>query len=152
MKLPLKCPTKGTVIGLMVGIIGLPATVFTGAALSHRMNVFTYLTSFHTPLLTPQELAKKSDTDYIFIDVRTPDEYEADQITNSILVPLIDIEAGFGVQKIKQIAQNNPDSTLVLYCETAPRSIRAYRQLQDTEIELVILAGGITAWRRLIPQ
>lgn len=70
-------------------------------------------------------------------------------------MPLSDIEAGFGVKEIRAIAQTPQPSiqpTLVLYCKSGPRSVRAYKQLENTGLNFVVLQGGIKAWRQAVPQ
>ncbi|MBP0020349.1 MAG: rhodanese-like domain-containing protein [Cyanobacteria bacterium SBLK] len=103
------------------------------------------------PLITAEQLqqAQKSQN-FIFIDVRTPREYESDRIQNSILIPIDAIERGSGAEKVREIATQNPDSTIVLYCQRGPRSYRAYRHLQAIDSQFVVLSGGITAWRKTV--
>ncbi|MGK7929591.1 MAG: rhodanese-like domain-containing protein [Spirulina sp.] len=105
------------------------------------------------PLVTVEQLqqAQKSQS-FIFIDVRTPREYQRDRIKNSILVPINAIEEGSGADKVREIAAQNPDSTLVLYCQRGPRSYRAYRHLEKTGAKFVVLSGGISAWRKGVSE
>jgi len=90
------------------------------------------------------------------IDVRSPEEYAEDRIGESPLVPLIDIEAGFGVKQVQAIARssvksNQPQPTIVLYCARGGRSVKAYQKLQKIGFNLAFLSGGITAWRESVP-
>ncbi|MCT7950608.1 rhodanese-like domain-containing protein [Ancylothrix sp. C2] len=87
----------------------------------------------------------------IFIDVRTPEEYQEDHIGNSPLIPITDIEAGFGIKQVINLIPNTePKPTLVLYCAKGPRSNKAYQLLQETGLKMVVLKGGITEWRKTI--
>ncbi|MEM9542925.1 MAG: rhodanese-like domain-containing protein [Cyanobacteria bacterium P01_E01_bin.42] len=103
------------------------------------------------PLITAKQLqqARKSQ-DFILIDVRTPREYESDRIRDSILIPIDAIEQGTGANKVHEIVAQNPNSTVVLYCQRGPRSYRAYRYLQNNDSNFVVLSGGITAWRKVV--
>ena len=88
--------------------------------------------------------------------MRTAEEYAQEHIPGSILVPLSDIEAGFGIKQIEAIAKQNLQSNhtqpkIVLYCTSGMRSIKAYKLLQKTRLNTVVLAGGINAWRAVYP-
>jgi rhodanese-related sulfurtransferase len=91
----------------------------------------------------------------ILIDVRSPEEYAEDHIGQSLLVPLTDIEADFGVKRVRAIAQASGNShqsqpTIVLYCTSGMRSVKAYQRLAKTGLNIVVLSGGITAWRKAV--
>ena len=82
----------------------------------------------------------------ILIDVRSPQEYQERHIQGSILIPLSDIEADFGVKQISQLVTENQNSTVVLYCSVGVRSLKAYHILQENDIKTVNLQGGLKAW------
>jgi rhodanese-related sulfurtransferase len=88
--------------------------------------------------------------------VRSPDEYTEDHIGESQLVPLDDIKAGFGIKEIRTIIKTKPQNptqpTLVLYCGSGQRSVKAYKQLENTGLNFVVLKGGIKAWRKVVPR
>lgn len=87
----------------------------------------------------------------LFIDVRTPEEYQEDHIGNSPLIPITDIEAGFGIKQLLNLIPDiEPKPTIVLYCAKGPRSNKAYQLLQETGLKMVVLKGGITEWRKTI--
>lgn len=91
----------------------------------------------------------------LLVDVRSPEEYAEDHIAGSQWVPLTDIQAGFGTKRVQAIAQaatkpGQPQPTIVLYCHSDPRSIRAYQALEQTNLKLAVLTGGIVAWRKRI--
>ncbi|MEA5468378.1 rhodanese-like domain-containing protein [Spirulina sp. 06S082] len=103
------------------------------------------------PLVTVAELRRSPAAQKLaFIDVRTPQEYQRDRIQDSFLVPISAIEQGSGVEQVRQIAAQNPHSTLVLYCQRGPRSYRAYQHLEKTGLNFIVLSGGITAWRKVV--
>ncbi len=105
--------------------------------------------------VTVEELQQGKLKPVFLIDVRSPEEYADDRISKSPLVPITDIEAGFGVKQILNLVPNiqadGTKPTVVLYCAAGPRSNKAYRLLQKTGLNMVVLSGGITAWRKAVP-
>ena len=93
----------------------------------------------------------------LLIDVRSQEEYAEDRIGNSPLVPITEIEHGKGVEKVKAIAQNSvqpnqPKPTVVFYCtSSAKRATKAYRLLEKEGLNIAVLSGGITEWRKAVP-
>jgi rhodanese-related sulfurtransferase len=92
----------------------------------------------------------------ILIDVRFPEEYAQDRIGHSVSVPLQDLQGGTGVWKVQTIVQDHLQTeqlepTIILYCTLFPSAMRAYYQLQKTGLNLAVLHGGITAWRKVFP-
>ncbi|NES84475.1 MAG: hypothetical protein F6K10_25420 [Moorea sp. SIO2B7] len=157
-----KLPNKYQKISLLRPIpIALLTAILTAIAfllppILTQMSLKTWIMSLSTQTVTVNQLKQQKLERIIFIDVRTPEEYAEDHIDDSILIPLIDIEAGFGINKIKNIAnhiqqseQNYP--TIVLYCTSGYRSLKAYKALEASGLNSVVLAGGIKAWRKMIP-
>ena len=125
-------------------------------ALFHHMDLLTFIASLNTKQVTVAEFQQGKVKPAILIDVRSPEEYAEDRIGESPLVPLIDIEAGFGVKQVQAIARstvksNQPQPIIVLYCARGARSVKAYQKLQKTNLNLAFLSGGITAWREAVP-
>jgi rhodanese-related sulfurtransferase len=59
------------------------------------------------------------------------------------------------VKRIRAIAQASGNSdqtqpTIVLYCTSGMRSVKAYQRLEKTGLNIVVLSGGITAWRKAV--
>jgi len=128
----------------------------TVGAVVNGMDVPTFIASLNTKQVTVAELQQGKLQPVLLIDVRSPEEYAEDHIGQSLLVPLTDIEADFGVKRIRAITQasaksNQPQPTLVLYCTAGMRSVKAYKQLKNTGLNLVVLKGGIKAWREAVP-
>lgn len=141
---------------VMLGVILIPVFSLSGFALINHMDIPTFIASLNAQKVTVPELQRGKLKPVILIDVRSPEEYAADRIGESPLVPLTDIEAGFGVKQVQAIAQasvksNQTKPTIVLYCAAGGRSVKAYQKLQKTGLNLVFLSGGITAWRQAIP-
>lgn len=114
-------------------------------------NVPAIIASTQIQEITPADIQQGKLNRVIFIDVRTPEEYQEDHIGNSPLIPITDIEAGFGIkQLLKLIPESEPKPTIVLYCAKGPRSNKAYQLLQETGLNMVVLKGGITEWRKTI--
>ncbi|MFB2922447.1 rhodanese-like domain-containing protein [Aerosakkonema funiforme] len=139
---------------LSLSIVGVSSV--TVAALVNHMDVSTFIASLSAKKVTVSELKQGKLKNAILIDVRSPEEYAEDRIGNSPLVPLTDIQSGFGVHQIRVMAQkyvqtNHTQPTIVLYCTSGPRSIKAYKELEKTDLNLVVLEGGIRVWRLAIP-
>ena len=137
-------------IGLGIIFLGLTGAI-AAQTVFHPLLETTVFKVGDVPLATVEQVreANKSQN-LVFIDVRTPQEYDRDRIKGSFLVPIDAIEAGSGVEKVRTIAKEFPDSTLVLYCQRGPRSYRAYEHLKETGLDFVVLSGGITAWRKVV--
>jgi sterol desaturase/sphingolipid hydroxylase (fatty acid hydroxylase superfamily)/rhodanese-related sulfurtransferase len=138
---------------LCLTFLGVSA-VSIGAVVNH-MDVPTFIASFNTQQVTVAELQQGKLKPVILIDVRSPEEYAEDHIGQSVLVPLTDIQAEFGVKEIRAIAQagakpNQTQPTIVLYCTSGMRSVKAYQRLQKTGLKFVVLKGGIKAWRKAV--
>ncbi|MEG4628426.1 rhodanese-like domain-containing protein [Microcoleus sp. AR_TQ3_B6] len=143
-------------------------------ALFHHMDIPTFIASLNTKQVTVAQLQQGKLKPVILIDVRSPEEYAEERIGESPLVPLTDIEMGFGVKEIQSIVKarvksNQPQPLIVLYCTKGARSVKAYKQLEkaarhsqklaknetnkikDIKLNVVVLSGGITAWRQAVP-
>ncbi|OCR00855.1 hypothetical protein BCD67_24330 [Oscillatoriales cyanobacterium USR001] len=132
--------------------VGSLATI----TLINHMDIPTFIASLNAKKVTVAELQQGKLKPVIFIDVRSPEEYAEDRIGESPLIPITDIQAGFGIKQIQAIAKasvkpNQPQPTIVLYCARGPRSIKAYKKLEKTGLNLVYLSGGIKAWREVVP-
>ncbi|WP_293149329.1 MULTISPECIES: rhodanese-like domain-containing protein [unclassified Microcoleus] len=143
-------------------------------SLYNHMDIPTFIASLNTKQVTVAELQQGKLKSVILIDVRSPEEYAEDRIAESPLVPLIDIEMGLGAKQVKalvkaQVKDDRPQPIVVLYCARGGRSIKAYQQLakvdqysqgtpgketnkiQDISLNVVVLSGGIKAWRQAVP-
>ncbi|HAA26605.1 MAG TPA: hypothetical protein DCE56_01645 [Cyanobacteria bacterium UBA8553] len=139
---------------LCFSLLGVSA-VSVGAVVN-GMDVPTFIASLNTKTVTVADLQQGKLKPVVLIDVRSPEEYAEDHIPQSLLVPLTDIEAGFGVKRIRAVAQEQAKSaqtqpTVVLYCTSGMRSVKAYQRLEKTGLNIVVLSGGIKAWRKVVP-
>ncbi len=139
---------------LSLSIVGVSSVTL--AAVVNHMDVPTFIASLSAKKVTASELKQGKLRNAILIDVRSPEEYAEDRIGNSLLVPLTDIQAGFGVQQIRVIAQryiqnNHTQPIIVLYCTRGMRAVKAYKELRKTRLNFVVLEGGIKSWRLAVP-
>jgi len=84
-----------------------------------------------------------NDKDFVFIDVRDQNEYDAGHIEKAQFLSKGWIEA-----KIHTVAPNQ-DSTMVLYCGGGHRSILAAKNLKDMGYNNIFsMTGGYKQWLR----
>ncbi len=84
---------------------------------------------------------RKNATDYLLVDVREPEEYEAEHIPGAKLLPLSELEARLG--------ELPEDRELIFYCKSGWRSnLGAMLAGQSGFVNISIsnLIGGISAW------
>ncbi|MEZ2320134.1 MAG: rhodanese-like domain-containing protein [Microcoleus sp.] len=155
-----------------LGLISLGS--LSAVALFNHMDIPTFIASLNTKQVTVAQLQQGKLKPVILIDVRSPEEYAEDRIGDSPLVPLTDIEMGFGAKQVQAIVKarvksDRPQPIVVLYCARGARSIKAYHKLekmaqysqeiprnktqqnQDMPFNFVVLSGGIKAWRQAVP-
>ena len=139
----------------LVGIVLVTGSAFAFAPICTNMNLPTLIASIGTQTISIDQLKKRESKDILLIDVRTPEEYEEDHIGNSILVPVDEIEQGLGLQRIRSLLKSKGNSltkspTVILYCTSGMRSIKASKALEAERIHSFVLAGGITVWRKSV--
>lgn len=139
---------------LFLGVVGV-SSIAVAAGVNH-MDVSTFIVSLSAKKVSISDLKQGNLKNAIFIDVRSPEEHAEDKIANSQLVPLTDIQSGVGVNQIQVIARkyiqtNHTQPTIVLYCTAGPRSVKAYKELEKTKLNIVFLEGGIKTWRLSVP-
>lgn len=92
------------------------------------------------PEISVQELdaLRKSNTDFILLDVRNPDEYAICNLGGQ-LIPLAELPQRFH--------EFNPKQQIIIHCHAGGRSRRATEFLLQQGFKHVSnLRGGITAW------
>jgi adenylyltransferase/sulfurtransferase len=103
-----------------------------------------------TPQISSQELKQLIDskaTDYLLVDVRTPEEYNLSRIPGAVNIPLTEIEKGSGINKIKSTLNGR---RLIAYCTHGYRSGVALVKLKDAGINGTQYSGGIKEWTEKI--
>ena len=159
---------------VIMGLALISLGSLSAVSLYNHMDIPTFIASLNTKQVTVAELQQGKLKSVILIDVRSPEEYAEDRIAESPLVPLIDLEMGFGVKQVQalvkaQVKDDRPQPIVVLYCARGGRSIKAYQQLakvdrssqdaagnqtnkiKDISLNFVVLSGGIKAWRQAVP-
>ena len=81
------------------------------------------------------------DSDYVLIDVRTPEEYDLGHIPNSLNY---DFYSESFQSKILALSKNE---SVILYCRTNNRSKKTAKILSEKGFkEIFVIEGGITEW------
>jgi adenylyltransferase/sulfurtransferase len=104
-----------------------------------------------TPRISSHELKQLIDskaTDYMLLDVRTPEEYKISKIPGAVNVPITEIQNGLGVEKVKSML--NGRRRLIAYCTHGYRSGKALVILDDAGIKGEQYEGGIQEWTEKI--
>ena len=82
-----------------------------------------------------------SNQNYIFLDVRTEQEYDGGHIPNSTHIPVGSLEERIGeIEKFK-------DKKIVVYCRSGNRSAKGTTILIKYGFEAVNLTGGMLQWK-----
>jgi len=92
--------------------------------------------------MTTQELQNKLNAkeNFVLLDVRTQEEYNAGYIAGAILLPYDEINAK------ATIVLPNKEKEIVLYCRSGRRSAIAKKSLLDLGYQKVVDFGGVKRW------
>jgi rhodanese-related sulfurtransferase len=95
-------------------------------------------------LINVQETHRRagSDSTVVLLDVRTPSEFAAGHIANSLLIPVQELEA--------RIAELEPyrGKTVIAYCRSGNRSGVAAGILGKHGFSAVNMEGGMIQWKK----
>lgn len=80
------------------------------------------------------------ETDYLILDVRTPEEFAEKHIPNAINIP----NEKIGTDEIKELPDK--DQLILVYCRSGNRSKQAAGKLAALEYTNVVEFGGINDW------
>lgn len=80
------------------------------------------------------------ETDYVILDVRTPEEYAAGHIPNAINIP----NETIGASEISALPDK--DQLILVYCRSGRRSKEAAEKLVFLGYTNVVEFGGILDW------
>ena len=80
-----------------------------------------------------------SGKDYIYIDVRTPAEFNSEHIGHFQNIPLDQLE--------DYLKKSKPDQTYILSCGSGMRSSQACKKVSAFSPNLYNLEGGLSAWK-----
>ena len=97
--------------------------------------------TYHHITVDEAQQMMKTETNYIIVDVRTPEEYNKKHIPNAVLLPIDDIKKG-------NVSDVLPDKnqTLLIYCWTGRRAEDSAALLADMGYENVYEFGGLVDW------
>ena len=87
-----------------------------------------------------KEIMSESESDYIILDVRTEDEYNAGHIKDAILIPHDEISS------LADSVLHDHDAIIFVYCRSGARSARAAETLAGMGFTNVYDMGGIIDW------
>ena len=92
--------------------------------------------------MTTQELQNKLNAkeNFVLLDVRTQEEYNAGYIAGAILLPYDEINAK------TTIVLPDKEKEIVLYCRSGRRSAIAKKSLLDLGYQKVVDFGGVKRW------
>ena len=82
----------------------------------------------------------EEETDYIILDVRTPEEFAEKHIPGAVNVP----NESIGTEEIKEL--QNKDQLILVYCRSGNRSKQASEKLVALGYTNVYEFGGINDW------
>ena len=93
--------------------------------------------------ISMEELAQRlqSESDYILLDVRTPEEFSTGHIPGAICIP----NESIGKQEITVLP--NKKQRIYIYCRSGSRSKQAADKLLDMGYTNLVEAGGIMDWQ-----
>lgn len=82
-----------------------------------------------------------SESDYIILDVRRPDEFATGHIPNAINIP----NESIGTDEISELPDK--DQLILVYCRSGNRSKQASQKLVKLGYKNVVEFGGINDWK-----
>jgi sulfur-carrier protein adenylyltransferase/sulfurtransferase len=90
--------------------------------------------------------AEAGTRDFVLVDVREPNEYEINQIPNSVLVPKGEFLTGEALSKLAELT-NDGQKQLVLHCKSGVRSAECLAIAKGAGYgDAVHVGGGVVAW------
>ena len=90
---------------------------------------------------TPEEFENNMNGEFLLLDVRTQEEYDAGHIEGSVLIPVTELQA-----RINEI-EGYKDAVVLVYCRSGNRSVTASNILIDNGFTQVHnLLTGYNGW------
>lgn len=82
----------------------------------------------------------ETETNYILLDVRTPEEFSKKHIPGAICIP----NETIGTEPISELTDKN--QLILVYCRSGNRSKQAAQKLTDLGYTNIVEFGGINDW------
>ena len=82
-----------------------------------------------------------SESDYIILDVRRPDEFAAGHIPNAVNIP----NESIGADEVDELPDK--DRLILVYCRSGNRSKQASEKLVRLGYTNIVECGGILDWK-----
>ena len=123
-----------------IGILLLAALLLTGCGKSGENKPAGEEKAYMN--ITAEEAKKLMDTeqDYVILDVRTREEYEAGHIPGALLLPNTEI------RDRAESELKNKDQLILIYCRSGNRSKQASEILEELGYTRIREFGGINDW------
>ena len=88
------------------------------------------------------KIGLENDLDSLILDVRTPEEFEASRIPNSVNIDFYNPEIF-----MQEIGKLDKDKSYYIYCRTGVRSANSCQLMKELGfINIYNLIGGIVEW------
>ena len=88
------------------------------------------------------KIGLENDSETIILDVRTPEEFEASRIPNSVNIDFYNPEIF-----MQEIGKLDKDKSYYIYCRTGVRSANSCQLMKELGfINIYNLIGGIVEW------
>ena len=113
----------------------LSALLFSGCVASHNS-----AGSYRQISMEQAVRMMERETDYVILDVRTPEEYAAGHIPNAINIP----NETIGASEISALPDK--DQLILVYCRSGRRSKEAAQKLVSLGYTSIVEFGGILDW------
>jgi len=94
--------------------------------------------------VTPRDVRdmQQAGEEFVLLDCRTPEEYEAAKIDGAELLPLQEMP-----QRLDEIKEDFADKPIVIHCHHGTRSLQATLMLREVGVpDVKSMAGGIDVW------
>lgn len=127
-------------ISVILIITILSALMFTGCGTSSDSDADNGANSYRQVSSEEAATMMEEETDYIILDVRTQEEYEAAHIPGAICIP----NETIGDEKIEALPDK--DQLILIYCRSGNRSKQASEKLAKQGYTNIVEFGGINSW------
>jgi len=140
---------------MVLSVSLISATSMAALAMLGPASMPTFVLRLASKTISPEDLEQGRIRSIVLVDVRSPEEFEVDRIAGSHLIPIDRFQTADGANQVNTLVAASQSKgrqpMVVLYCQTGPRSYRAYKFLESSGVRMVVLEGGIRDWRKRVP-